>query len=191
MTRATGTSEDAATTDGGTGDDTVAVSPDTRRTSGRGGSARWAVVVLIAALLAAAAFFGFRWWQAEEDAALRAEAVTKAREYAVVLGTYDYRSFDDSLAAVTANSTPEFAAKYEGVAGDLRGLVENGQGTSVARADHAGLENLDGGTATVLVFLDQDVTNAVVPDGRTDATRFVITLKRVDDRWLLDGADAA
>jgi len=31
----------------------------------------------------------------------------------------------------------------------------------------------------------------VVPDGRTDATRFLITLKRVDDRWLLDGADAA
>ncbi len=30
----------------------------------------------------------------------------------------------------------------------------------------------------------------VVPEGRTDATRFVITLKRVDDRWLLDGADA-
>ncbi len=189
MTRATGTSEDAVTTDGGTEGTTV--SPDARRTSRRGGRARWAVVVLIAALLATAAFFGFRWWQAEQTAALRDDAVTKAREYAVMLGTYDYRTFDDSLAAVTSNSTEEFAAKYEGVAGDLRGLVENGQGTSVARADHAGLERLDGETATVLVFLDQDVTNAVVPDGRTDATRFLITLKRGDDRWLLDGADAA
>ncbi len=42
----------------------------------------------------------------------------------------------------------------------------------------------------MLVFLDQDVTNVVVPEGRTDATRFLITLKRIDDTWMLDGADA-
>jgi Mce-associated membrane protein len=191
MTQPADTSEDTIATDADAGDGTPALSPDARGASRRVGPARWAVIASIVALLAAAAFLGFRWWQAEEGAALRAEAVTKAREYAVMLGTYDYRTFDESLAAVTANSTAEFAAKYEGVAGDLRGLVENGQGTSVARADHAGLESFDGETATVLVFLDQDVTNAVVPDGRTDATRFIVTVERVDDRWLLDGADAA
>ena len=189
MTRATGTSEGEPATDGDTGGDSTTASPS--RQGRAGGTTRWVAILSIVVLLAAAGFFGFRWWQAEETAALRDDAVTKAREYAVMLGTYDYRTFDDSLGAVTSNSTAEFAAKYEGVAGDLRGLVENGQGTSVARADHAGLERLDGEIATVLVFLDQDVTNVVVPDGRTDATRFLITLKRVDDRWLLDGADAA
>ncbi|MEU5844019.1 hypothetical protein [Rhodococcus sp. NPDC047139] len=159
-----------------------------RRT--RAGRSRWITAGSIVALLAASAFLGFRWWQADQDATWREEAVTKAREYAVTLGTYDYRSFDENLAAVSANSTEEFAAEYDGVAGDLRGLVENGRGTSTARADHAGLETFDGDTATVLVFLDQDVKNVVVPEGRTDATRFVITLKRVDGRWLLDGAEA-
>ncbi|MBS9374209.1 hypothetical protein [Rhodococcus sp. B50] len=155
--------------------------------SGRG---RWVTVAVIGVLLAAAVFSGFRWWQAGQDVELRNEAVDRAREYAVALGTYDYRSFDDNLAAVTANSTEEFASRYEGVAGDLRGLVEDGEGTSMARAEHAGLESFDGDVATVLVFLDQDVKNVVVPEGRTDATRFVIALKRVDGRWLLDGADA-
>ncbi|MFD6896237.1 hypothetical protein ACFWB0_17005 [Rhodococcus sp. NPDC060086] len=146
-----------------------------------------AVIVLLAVV---AGFFGFQWWQAGQAESLRTEAVAAAREYAAILGTYDYQSFDDSLEAVTAASTEEFSAKYSEVAGDLRGLVENGQGSSVATVSHAGLETLDGDIATVLVFLDQDVKNVVVPEGRTDATRFLITLKRIDDTWMLDGADA-
>jgi len=173
------------------GEDTDATeSSGAEVTAARAGVGRWVTVAAIALLSAAAVFFGFRWWQAEQDAALREEAVAKAREYAVTLGTYDYRSFDDNLAAVAANSTEEFAAGYDRVAGDLRGLVENGEGTSTARADHAGLESFDGDVATVLVFLDQDVKNVVIPEGRTDATRFLITVKRIDGRWLLDGADA-
>ncbi|MBX4170985.1 Mce-associated membrane protein [Rhodococcus pyridinivorans] len=181
------TEKDAEETDAGSAGSPPEVPRDA---PARGGAAGWITLAVIAILLAATAFFGFRWWQAEQDAALREEAVAEAREYAVVLGTYDYRSFDDNLAAVTANSTEEFAARYDSVAGDLRGLVENGEGTSTARADHAGLESFDGEVATVLVFLDQDVKNVVVPEGRTDATRFLITLKRIDGRWLLDGADA-
>lgn len=157
------------------------------RRSGTGRAVAIAVIVLLAVV---AGVLGFRWWQAEQTDSLRTEAVDAAREYATTLGTYDYLSFDDSLEAVAAASTEEFAAKYSGVAGDLRGLVENGQGSSVATVSHAGLETLDGETATVLVFLDQDVKNVVVPEGRTDATRFLITLKRIDDRWMLDGADA-
>ncbi|UYP19297.1 hypothetical protein OED52_01575 [Rhodococcus sp. Z13] len=163
-----------------------------RNESDISGSARGRgiLIVLLVLAVAAATFFGFRWWQAEQDASLRDDAVARAREYAVALGTYDYRTFDDNIAAVTANSTEEFAAEYDGIAADLRGLVESGEGTSTARAEHAGLETFDGETATVLVFLDQDVKNVVAPEGRTDATRFVVTLKRDGDRWLLDGAEA-
>ncbi|KSZ56675.1 hypothetical protein Z045_21675 [Rhodococcus pyridinivorans KG-16] len=178
-------------TDAPTGNDTesAAESRDAVATT-RSGAGRWVTAVVIVALLAATGFFGFRWWQAAQDATLRDDAIAQAREYAVALGTYDYRSFDDNLTAVTSNATEEFASRYEEVAGDLRELVANGEGTSAARAEHAGLESFDGDVATVLVFLDQDVKNVVVPEGRTDATRFVITLKRVDERWLLDGADA-
>ncbi|MEE2030814.1 hypothetical protein [Rhodococcus chondri] len=186
MAPADTTSTDTTTDTAGENGATVAL----RGAASSGSRSRRVVLAVIVLLVLAAAFSGFRWWQAEEVASLRAEAVGKAREYAVALGTYDYQSFDESLAAVTANSTAEFSEKYNGVARDLRGLVENGQGASVARADHAGLESLDGDVATVLVFLDQDVKNVVVPEGRTDATRFLITLKRVDGRWLLDGADA-
>ncbi|AKE88292.1 MULTISPECIES: hypothetical protein [Rhodococcus] len=151
---------------------------------------RWLTPALIVLLAAAAGFCGFRWWQAEQTEGLRADALDRAREYAIALGTYDYQHFDDALAAVTDVSTGEFAEKYRSVAGDLRGLVENGHGVSVATVSHAAVETLDADRATVLVFLDQDVKNVAVPDGRVDATRFLITLARVDDRWLLQGADA-
>ncbi|MEZ5151634.1 hypothetical protein ACFWDA_17960 [Rhodococcus zopfii] len=160
-------------------------------TSSRPGGARqWIGKGLILVLAVAAAVFGVLWLQAESTNRLRTDALDSAREYAITLGTYDFQSFDASLAAVTEISTDEFAAKYNSVAGELRSLVENGQGSSVARADHAAVETVDGDRATVLVFLDQDVKNVAVPDGRTDATRFLITLVRDGDRWLLDGADA-
>ena len=193
---ATGAIDDEADTTGDdtTGDDAGADvgagrSP-ARASSARSSSMRWLLVGVIALLAAVAGFCGFRWWQAERAADLGREAVDRAREYAITLGTYDHTTFDESLAAVAAISTEEFAARYSQVAGDLRALVEQGEGSSVARAEYAGLESVAGDTATVLVFLDQDVTNVLATDGRTDATRFVVTVKRVDGRWLLDGADA-
>lgn len=158
--------------------------------SGPGAVRRWIVRGLILVLAVATVAFAVLWWRGEAADRLRAEALDSAREYAITLGTYDFQSFDASLAAVTEISTEEFAAKYNSVAGELRSLVENGQGSSVARADHAAVETVDGERATVLVFLDQDVKNVAVPDGRTDATRFLITLERDGDRWLLAGADA-
>lgn len=159
------------------------------RPAGRA-AGKWITGAVIVVLLVTTAFFGFRWWQAEQSLTLREEAVAAAREHAVALGTYDFRSFDDNLEAVRSGATEEFAAEYDKVAADLRGLVESGEGTSTARIEHAGLESIDGDVATVLVFLDQDVKNVMAPEGRTDATRFLITLKRVGDRWLLDAADA-
>lgn len=158
--------------------------------SGPGAARRWIVRGSILVLAVAAIAFGVLWWRGESVDRLRTDALDSAREYAITLGTYDFQSFDASLAAVTEISTEDFAAKYNSVAGELRSLVENGQGSSVARADHAAVETVDGERATVLVFLDQDVKNVAVPDGRTDATRFLITLERDGDRWLLDGADA-
>ena len=161
------------------------------RTSNDAGSGRqWIVKGLVLVLAIAAGVFAVLWWRADSADRLRTEALDSAREYAITLGTYEFQSFDASLAPVTEISTDEFAQKYNTVAGELRSLVENGQGSSVARADHAAVETVDGDRATVLVFLDQDVKNVAVPEGRTDATRFLITLEREGDRWLLDGADA-
>jgi Mce-associated membrane protein len=186
-----------ATTD--TSDDKAGKAPETAPleaiavpevSKGAGAARNWIGKSLVLVLAVAAGVFGVLWWQAESADRLRTDALDSAREYAITLGTYNFESFDESLAAVTEISTDKFAEKYNAVAGELRSLVENGQGSSVARADHAAVESVDGDRATVLVFLDQDVKNVAVPDGRTDATRFLITLVRDGDRWLLDGADA-
>ena len=53
------------------------------------------------------------------------------------------------------------------------------------------LERVSGDTAIVLVFLDQEITNVTVPDGRVDSSRMVVTVVRDGDRWLLDDAQLA
>lgn len=149
-------------------------------------------LLLIAVLVAATAFFAFQWWNTSGGALTSDQqaAVDAAAEHAVALGTYSHETFDDSVAAVLEGSTPEFAERYGAAAGDLRELVVNGEGSSEGSVLHAGLEGMDGDTATVLVFLDQNVRNLLIEQGRVDATRFLVTVEKIDGRWLLDGAEA-
>ena len=107
------------------------------------------------------------------------------------LATYDHADVDANLDAVVAESTPGFAERYSEVSEGLRELLTSGQGTSAGTVTHAAVESVDGDSAVVLVFLDQLVTNVTVPDGRTDASRMVVTLQRDGDRWLLDNAELA
>ena len=93
--------------------------------------------------------------------------------------------------AVAAEATPGFADRYREVSDGLRDLLASGEGTSNGTVSHAAVESVDGDTAVVLVFLDQEVTNVTVPDGRVDSSRMVVTVVRDGDRWLLDDAQLA
>lgn len=98
---------------------------------------------------------------------------------------------DANIEAVVADATPEFADRYREVSEGLRELLTNGQGTSTGTVTHAGVQSVDTGSAVVLVFLDQEITNVTVPEGRVDASRMVVTLVRDGNRWLLDSAELA
>lgn len=146
-------------------------------------------VVLGAALLVAAGCAGYLVHQQNQLDDLRSSALSSAKQYCVELATYDYRAVNANLDAVTASSTPRFGAEYRDVAAQLQKLLSDGQGAATGTAERAGLVSVDTERAEVLVFLDQDVQNAAVPEGRIDASRMVVTLVRQDGRWLLDNAE--
>lgn len=164
----------------------AATEPPARR-----GTARLAIVLLVVALLVACGFLGYLVWQGQRENQLRHTAREDAIRLVEQLATYDHTDVDANLDAVVAESTPEFAEQYREVSDGLRDLLTSGQGTSAGNVTHAAVESLDGDAAQVLVFLDQHVTNVTVPDGRTDASRMVVTLQRDGDRWLLDNAELA
>lgn len=147
-----------------------------------------AVVVLLAV---AAAVLGFLLLQEHRQDDLRRSAAEEASRLVVQLATYDHADVDANLDAVSAEATPGFADRYREVSDGLRDLLASGEGTSTGTVSHSAVESIEGDTAVVLVFLDQEVTNVTVPEGRVDASRMVVTLVRDDDRWLLDGAELA
>lgn len=117
------------------------------------------------------------------------EAVALAREYAVVMSTFDYQNLDANRERIAEMSTPAFAERYGSMVDALRELVTEGQGSAEAQALHAAAEHADGDTATVLVFADQNATNVSTPDGGTSRFRMVFSLVRIDDRWLVDNVE--
>ena len=104
------------------------------------------------------------------------------------LATYDHTDVDGHLDSVVSEATPGFAERYTEVSEGLRELLASGEGTSSGTVVNAATESVDGDTAVVLVFLDQQVTNVTVPDGRVDSSRMLVTVQRDGDRWLLDDA---
>lgn len=152
---------------------------------------RIAAIVLVVALLAACGVLGYLVWADHREDRLRASAVEDATRLVEQLATYDHTDVDANLDAVAAEATPEFAERYREVSEGLRELLSSGEGTSTGTVLHAGVESLDPDRAVVLVFLDQEITNVTVPEGRVDASRMVVTVVRDGDRWLLDEAQLA
>lgn len=163
--------------------------PEPSGAPGRRG--RVVTTMVIAVLLVAAGVLGYLLWQDHRQDELRRTAAEDASRLVVQLATYDHTDVDANLDAVVAEATPGFADRYREVSEGLRDLLASGEGTSNGTVSHAAVESVDGDIAVVLVFLDQEVTNVTVPDGRVDSSRMVVTVVRDGDRWLLDDAQLA
>lgn len=157
---------------------------------GRLGRVATATLVVVV-LLAACGWLGYLVWVDHREDDLRRTATEDASRLVAQLATYDHTDVDANLEAVVAEATPGFAERYREVSEGLRELLSSGQGTSAATVTHAGVQSVDDERAVVLVFLDQEVTNVTVPEGRVDASRMVVSLVRDGDRWLLDAAELA
>lgn len=167
---------------------TVATEATVRR---RRSTGRVVITLVVVVLLAACAYLGYLVWTDNREEELRRDATEEASRLVVQLASYDHADVDANLDAVVAESTPDFADRYREVSEGLRELLISGQGTSTGTVTHAAAQSVDGQRAVVLLFLDQEVTNVTVPEGRVDASRMVVTLVRDGDRWLLDAAELA
>ncbi|MBB1032127.1 hypothetical protein G6027_14815 [Dietzia sp. SLG310A2-38A2] len=163
--------------------------PEESRRPGR--SRRAAVAGIVVVLLVACSVLGYLVWQDHREDELRRSAAEDASRLVVQLASYDHTDVDANLDAVTAEATSDFAERYREVSEGLRELLSSGEGTSVGSVPHAAVESIDTGSAVVLLFLDQEITNVTVPEGRVDTSRMVVTLVRDGNRWLLDSAELA
>lgn len=141
------------------------------------------IVVLL--LLGSAGALGFTLYQQAELQRLRTASITVTHDYLVAMASFDYRNLDANKAVITAQSTPEFAHKYDEMVRALRDIVMTSKGVATATANHVAVERLDRDAATVVGFVDQHVVNVTAPQGNDQRYRMVVTLNRVSDRWVV------
>jgi Mce-associated membrane protein len=144
---------------------------------------RSALPLLLAAALLVSGFLGWKQWQAHQLNEAGEQARQAAIAYAGVLTSIDSNNVDQNFRQVLDGATGEFKDMYTQSSVQLRQLLIDNKATAhgVVVDSAVASESMD--RVVVLLFIDQTVTNAQVPDPRIDRSRIKITMEKVDDRW--------
>ena len=151
----------------------------TRREAGLG-----CLVVLLIAAIATAAVFG---WNLREERAVAAagrDAVAAAQQYAVILTSVDASKLDENFAAVLDGATGEFKDMYSQSSAQLKTVLVDAKARADGKVLAAGVKSATPDKVEVMLFVDQAVTNTLNPEPRLDRSRIVMTMEKVDGRWL-------
>ncbi len=155
-----------------------------------------ALAAALALLVGLAVFFGV------ENAALRgtasaqntalvdigttAQVSQQATDALKTIYSFDYTRLDQNEGAARAVITPDFAAQFDRLFQQVRQLAPQQQAVVTATVNVSGVESINGDTATLLVFLDQQATRAQAGDAPQQlaaAGRLTVTARLVDGAW--------
>jgi len=136
-----------------------------------------------AALLAATGALGWQVWQQHQIKNASVEAQRAAVSYAQVLTSIDSNKVDENFKDVLDGATGEFKDMYSQSSVELRQLLIENKAAAHGVVVDSAVQEASKDKAVVLLFVDQSVTNAKLPDPRIDRSRMKMTLEKVDGRW--------
>jgi Mce-associated membrane protein len=171
-----------------------AVAPDRRRGRDRSGARGLtpATIALTGALVVAlvlVVMLGLKVRQHDRQDSARRSATATAQSYAVDLTTYDHTHLDADFQKVLANSTGTFRGQYTEASQTLRDLIAKFQATATGKVLETAVLAADSKHATVLLFVDQTVTNSNSKDPRIDRSRMKMSLEKHGGKWLISSLD--
>jgi Mce-associated membrane protein len=157
------------------------------------------VPVLAAALVllvGAAVFFGvanaqLRGTPAAQNTALvdigaTAQVIQQVDDALKTIYSFDYTRLDQNETAARAVITPSFAGQFDELFTQVRQLAPQQQAVVTATVNLSAVTSINGDTAVLLVFLDQQATRAqpgTQPQQLAAAGRLTVTANRVDGQW--------
>ncbi len=155
-------------------------------------SRRWwpaaGAVLLVAAVVTA----GVLGWQLREQRAIAEagqQALAAAQEYALVLTSVDAAALDQKFAAAVDGATGEFKDMYRESSAQLKQVLIDSKAKADGTVIAAAVSSATTDKVEVMLFVDQAVTNALNPEPRVDRNRIIITMEKVDGRWLASNVD--
>ncbi|MEV1290428.1 hypothetical protein [Micromonospora sp. NPDC049679] len=167
--------------------------PRLRRTTGSGPRRIPLVPALVAATLLAAAAAGAGWYghdRAEQrDTAVR-QSLAAATAAAKAIFSYDYRTFDTSVANGRTFVTGKFADEYAQTTAALKATAATQQAVVLAEVTATGVVTATASRVELLVYLNQYRRNVSTAGEKVDQNRVVLTMVPVGGDWKVGQATA-
>jgi len=149
------------------------------------------VLVVATVLAAAVALAG---WYADRRAGQRDQAVRQALATAPAaakaLFSYDYRTFDDSVANGRTFAAGAFADEYAQTTTALKQTATKQQAVVLAEVSATGVISADPDRVDLLLYLNQYRRNVTTAGEKVDQNRVVLTMVPVDGEWKVVKATA-
>ena len=150
------------------------------------------LALLTVAALVAAGFFALQVREDAQTAAARDEAPGAAESAAKAILSYDYRRLPTDRKRAKEFLTPKYQKEYEKTFKLLEKQKDGSPGAAIqtktsvtASVVGSGVMDADPDTARVLVFVNQ-VSKRPGRDPQMFQNRVAMTMKQVEDRWLVD-----
>lgn len=140
--------------------------------------------VVLALVLAAAGYEGYVVYRHHRTTVAAAQALDAANAFMLALTSIDPNAVDKSSTEVLNGSTGEFNDMYSHASEQLRTLLIENQATAHGTVIEAAVKSASTGRAEIMLFVDQSVRNAAAPKPQLDRSRVVVTMDKVDGRWL-------
>jgi Mce-associated membrane protein len=115
----------------------------------------------------------------------RSAALEAARDFAVLVTTYDPKTLDASFDAVLEHSTGEFHDQYATASDSLRDAIVEVDGSAKGEVIAAGISKASDDRVEVVIFIDQTVSNKLLDKPRVDRSRMSVVMERRAGSWLV------
>lgn len=174
--------------------------------SGRGRAllARLRTVPVLAAalvvLVALAVFFGIATASlrgtpaaantALTDLAATSEVSTQLGDALETLYSYDSSRLDENERAARGVITDAFTPEFERLFAQVRELAPQQEAVVSAVVNVSAVQRIDGDTAVLVAFMDQQATTAASTEQVAAAGRLTVTGERVDGRWRIAAVES-
>lgn len=150
---------------------------------------RLVAALLIVVLGAAGGLAGWELYSNHAVAQAEEQAVATAKEYAVTLTSIEAGSIDQNFTDVLDGATGQFKDMYSRSSSQLKQMLVENKATSKGVVVDAGVKSATADQVVVMLFVDQSITNTASPEPRVDRSRVVMTMDKVDGRWLASKVD--
>lgn len=179
-----GDPEAQAGQDGADGADGSA-SDQRRRRSPR----RWIAALVLVGVLAVAGYEGWLLYQHHQRDVAAAQALDAAEKFTLALTTIDPNAVDTNITEVIDGSTGEFKNLYQQSSAQLRQVLIDNKAAAKGIVIDSAVKSAAKDKVEVVLFVDQAVSNATAPGPQLDRSRVVMTMEKVDGRWLASKVD--